>query len=76
MTTEGRSIMQVDVVSPEAIVWSGEANFVVAKTVDGEIGILPNHQPLMAAIATGAVEIQGRRRTRADRCARRIPSGV
>ena len=58
MTTEGRSIMQVDVVSPEAIVWSGEANFVVAKTVDGEIGILPNHQPLMAAIATGAVEIQ------------------
>ena len=36
----------------------GEANFVVAKTVEGEIGILPNHEPLMAAIATGAVEIQ------------------
>ena len=50
--------MQVDVVTPEAIVWSGNANFVVAKTVEGEIGILPNHEPLMAAIATGAVEIQ------------------
>ena len=54
----GRSVMQVDVVSPEEIVWQGEANFVVAKTVEGEIGILPNHEPLMAAIATGAVEIQ------------------
>ena len=50
--------MQVDVVSPEEIVWSGEANFVVAKTVEGEIGVLPQHEPLMAAIATGAVEIQ------------------
>lgn len=50
--------MQVDVVSPEAIVWSGKANFVVAKTVEGEIGVLPDHEPLMAAIATGAVEIQ------------------
>lgn len=60
MTTsgEGRSVMQVDVVSPEEIVWSGEANFVVARTVEGEIGVLPNHEPLMAAIATGAVEIQ------------------
>ncbi len=50
--------MRVDVVSPEEIVWSGDANFVVAKTVEGEIGVLPNHEPLMAAIATGAVEIQ------------------
>ena len=50
--------MHVDVVSPDEIVWSGEANFVVAKTVEGEIGVLPLHEPLMAAIATGAVEIQ------------------
>jgi F-type H+-transporting ATPase subunit epsilon len=49
--------MRVDVVSPESIVWSGEAEFVVAKTVEGEIGILANHEPLMAALATGAVEI-------------------
>ena len=49
--------MRVDVVSPESIVWSGEAEFIVAKTVDGEIGILANHEPLMAALATGAVDI-------------------
>ena len=58
MITEGRSTMHVDVVSPDEIVWSGEAHFVVAKTVEGEIGVLPLHEPLMAAIATGAVEIQ------------------
>lgn len=49
--------MRVDIVSPESIVWSGEAEFIVAKTVDGEIGILANHEPLMAALATGAVDI-------------------
>ena len=50
--------MRVDVVSPEAVLWSGEAEFVVARTVDGEIGILAHHEPLMAALAGGTVEIQ------------------
>ncbi|MGH8874190.1 MAG: F0F1 ATP synthase subunit epsilon [Acidimicrobiia bacterium] len=48
----------VDVVSPEAVVWSGEADFLVARTVEGEIGILTGHEPLMAALATGAVVIE------------------
>ena len=52
------TLMRVDVVSPEAVLWSGEAEFVVARTVDGEIGILANHEPLMAALVTGTVEIQ------------------
>lgn len=50
--------MRVDVVSPEAVLWSGEAEFVVARTVDGEIGILAHHEPLMAALADGTAEIQ------------------
>lgn len=50
---------RVDVVSPEAIVWSGEATFVVARTTEGEIGILADHEPLMAALATGAVIVEG-----------------
>ena len=49
--------MRVDVVSPEAIVWSGDATFVVARTVEGEIGIMPGHEPVMGALATGSVEI-------------------
>ena len=48
---------QVDVVSPESIVWSGEAEFVSARTSEGEIGILADHEPTMAVLATGAAVI-------------------
>ena len=43
---------QVDVVSPEAVVWTGEADFLVARTTEGEIGILTDHEPVMAALST------------------------
>lgn len=49
---------QVDVVSPEANVWSGEAEFLVARTTEGEIGVLADHEPTMAALTTGAVIIE------------------
>ncbi len=49
----------VDVVSPEQSLWSGEAAFLVARTPDGEIGILADHEPVMAALATGAVTVDG-----------------
>ncbi len=49
---------QLDVVSPEATVWSGEAEFVVARTTEGEIGILADHEPLLAALTTGAVIVE------------------
>ena len=47
----------VDVVSPEGTLWSGDARFLVARTTEGEIGILAGHEPLMAALAAGAVLI-------------------
>ncbi len=47
----------LDIVSPEAIVWSGEAEFLVTRTTDGEIGILADHEPTMAALATGSAQI-------------------
>ncbi len=54
----------VDVVFPEGTVWNGEAEFVVARTTEGEIGILADHEPTMAALATGAVVIEhGNERT-------------
>ena len=49
---------QVDVVSPEATVWSGTSTFVVAKTPDGEIGVLADHEPLMGALVTGVVVVE------------------
>ena len=49
---------QVDVVSPEASVWSGMATIVIARTPEGELGVMADHEPLMGALATGPVEIE------------------
>jgi F-type H+-transporting ATPase subunit epsilon len=45
---------RLDVVSPEQVVWSGEAIMLVTRTTEGEIGILADHEPTMAALATGS----------------------
>ena len=49
--------LQVNVVSAEAEIWSGEANLVVAKTVEGEIGFMAGHEPTLAVLAEGQVRI-------------------
>ena len=51
------SVMQVEVVSAERRLWSGEAQMVVARTVDGEIGILPGHAPLLGELGSGTVRV-------------------
>ncbi len=48
---------QVDIVTPEAVIWSGEADMLSARTTEGDIGVLADHEPTMAALATGAVTI-------------------
>jgi F-type H+-transporting ATPase subunit epsilon len=50
-------MFQVDIVTPEAVIWSGEAEMLLARTTEGDIGILADHEPTMAALATGAVTI-------------------
>jgi F-type H+-transporting ATPase subunit epsilon len=47
----------LDIVSPEAIVWSGEAELLITRTTEGEIGIMADHEPTMAALATGSSSI-------------------
>lgn len=49
--------LHVELVSPERAVWTGEADMVIARTVDGEIGILPEHAPVLGALVPGAVRI-------------------
>ena len=44
----------LDVVSPEAVVWSGEVTTLITRTTDGEMGVLADHEPTMAALATGS----------------------
>jgi F-type H+-transporting ATPase subunit epsilon len=50
--------LQVELVSPERILWSGEADMVVARTTDGDIAFLTGHAPFIGALGIGAVTIE------------------
>ncbi|MEY3407123.1 MAG: hypothetical protein RL038_184 [Actinomycetota bacterium] len=47
--------LSVSLVAPDREIWSGAAKFVVARTTEGEIGILPSHEPILALLSEGAV---------------------
>jgi F-type H+-transporting ATPase subunit epsilon len=47
--------MEVAIVGVEKRLWSGEASFVSAHTVDGDVGLLPGHQPMIAALDEAGV---------------------
>ena len=51
-------MMHVTVISPEAAVFDGEADSVVAPAGDGSIGILPHHAPLMSTLGTGTLKVR------------------
>jgi F-type H+-transporting ATPase subunit epsilon len=50
--------IHVDVVSAEALIFSGEAEFIALPGETGELGIYPSHTPLITRIRPGAVRIQ------------------
>ena len=50
--------LEVHLVTPEREVWVGEASIVVARAIDGDVGILPGHAPMVAALAVGALYIE------------------
>ncbi len=52
------STFQVEVVSAEGQIFSGEATAVYAAAITGEIGILPRHAPLLTKLKAGAVRVQ------------------
>jgi F-type H+-transporting ATPase subunit epsilon len=45
------SQVHVELVSVEEEVWSGEADMLVARTTEGELGVLPGHAPLLGQLA-------------------------
>ena len=49
--------LQVELVAADRRVWGGEATMVTARTLDGSIGILAGHAPLLALLADGPVSI-------------------
>ncbi|MES2682109.1 MAG: F0F1 ATP synthase subunit epsilon [Pseudomonadota bacterium] len=52
------STFQVEVVSAEGQIFSGEATAVYAAAITGEIGILPRHAPLLTKLKAGALRVQ------------------
>jgi F-type H+-transporting ATPase subunit epsilon len=49
--------MQVEVVSSEQLIYSGEAEFLVASGQEGEIGVYPRHVPLLTQIRPGVLRL-------------------
>ena len=50
-------MLKVSVISPEAVLFEGETNSVVAPAYDGEVGILTGHAPLMALLGDGQLRL-------------------
>ena len=50
--------LDVHVVTPEREIWSGQAAMVIARGVEGEVGILPQHAPLLIRLAVGPLRIR------------------
>ncbi len=49
--------LQIELVAADRVVWSGQASEVIARTVDGDLGVLPNHAPLLSLLVPGVVVI-------------------
>ena len=57
--SESGALLGVELVTPVERVWSGEAHMVLARTVEGDLGILPGHEPLFGILVDGKVTIKG-----------------
>lgn len=49
--------LRVELVSADRRVWAGDASTVVARTVDGDMGVLPGHAPILGLLAPGEIRI-------------------
>lgn len=49
--------LQIELVAADRVVWSGQATQVIARTVEGDLGVLPNHAPLLSLLVPGVVVI-------------------
>lgn len=49
--------LQIELVAADRVVWSGEAREVIARTAEGDLGVLTGHAPLLSLLVPGVVEI-------------------
>lgn len=50
--------LEVALVAAERTVWSGQAHIVIARTTEGDVGILPGHAPMLSLLHGGTVEVR------------------
>jgi F-type H+-transporting ATPase subunit epsilon len=50
--------LHVELVAADRTVWSGEATMVIARTTEGDVGILRNHAPILSLLVDGVVDIE------------------
>ena len=47
--------LRVELVAPDGEIWSGRARMVIAKTLDGDLGVLTGHSPVLGILAEGSL---------------------
>ncbi|MGH3282063.1 MAG: F0F1 ATP synthase subunit epsilon, partial [Trebonia sp.] len=47
--------LHVELLMPDRSLWSGDADMVIAKTIDGDIGVLTGHAPLFGILSPGGL---------------------
>ena len=57
MADSTETSLQVELVAADRLVWSGQATMVIARTTEGDVGVLPGHAPLLSAIVEGVVDV-------------------
>ena len=49
--------LSVTIAAPDRVLWEGEATLVSAPTVEGSIGLLPGHVPILSVLGAGIVKV-------------------
>ncbi|GAB7004038.1 hypothetical protein JCM18899A_15100 [Nocardioides sp. AN3] len=55
--SEATSFLTVELVAADRTVWSGEATMVIARTTEGDVGVLRGHAPMLSLLTDAVVEI-------------------
>ena len=55
---DGSTPLHVELVAADRTVWSGDAAMVIARTVEGDLGVLRDHAPALSLLTEAVVEIQ------------------
>lgn len=56
--SDSAHLLRVELVAADRLVWSGDAKMVIARTTEGDVGVLPGHAPMLSVLVEGVVDVQ------------------